>query len=220
MKTRGKQPVEQRVEAFFSAYPKRSYPTGQILVFANENPEYIFYLADGKVRKYDVSYRGDEVVVNIFKSGAFFPMSWAINRSPNHYFYKTETASSVHIVPTEAALQFIKNDPEVMFDLLSRIYRGMDGLLGRLVHLMSGSAKSRLLYELIIECRRFGEENPDGSYSLKINEGDLAARTGLSRETVSREIRKIKTDNLVKLDGKSIQISNLAGLEEKIGSVI
>jgi hypothetical protein len=73
------------------------------------------------VCKYDVSYRGEEVVVNIFKDRAFFPMSWPINKSKNSYFYKTETETELHIVPAEDALQFIKENPDVMLDLLSRL---------------------------------------------------------------------------------------------------
>lgn len=209
--------VAQKIDEQFSRYPKRSYPKGQILVFADESPQHIFYITEGRVRKYDISYKGEDVIVNIFKPPAFFPMSWAINRTSNKYFYKTETETELHVVPVEAALEFVKNNPDVMFDLLSRIYKGMDGLLGRVVHLMSGSAKSRLLYELIIECRRFGTKNKDGSYTLDITEASLAARSGLSRETVSREMQKIKAAGLVRIHGKGIQIMDIAALEQKVG---
>lgn len=212
--------VADKVHASFSKFPRRTYPKGQILVFADESPDHIFYLVKGKVRKYDVSYRGDEVVVNIFKPHAFFPMSWAINESKNSFFYKTETETELHIVPAKNALQFLKSNPDVMLDLLSRMYRGMDGLLGRMVHLMSGSAKSRLIYELIIECRRFGEKSSTNAYKVAVSEVDLAARTGLSRETVSREMQKLKENKLVQIKGKDLLISDITVLEKMLGSEI
>jgi CRP-like cAMP-binding protein len=212
--------VATKINEHFSKYPKRSYPRGQILVFAGENPQHIFYITKGRVRKYDVSYRGDEVIVNLFKPPAFFPMTWAINNTDNNYFYKAEVDSEVHLVPREDALAFLEANPDVMLDLLSRLYRGMDGLLGRVVHLMSGTARSRLLYELIIECRRFGEKQSDGSYVLKSNEGDLAARSGLSRETVSREIKKVKEQGLIQLSNKEIHITDLGALEKKLGKAL
>lgn len=219
-KKRMPEDIALKVDRYFSKYPKRSYPKGQILVFADEDPEHIFYITKGRVRKYDVSYRGDEVVVNVFKPPAFFPMSWAINRASNKYFYKTELETEVHVVPADDALKFIKDNPDVALDLLSRIYRGMEGLLGRMVHLMSGSARSRLLYELIIECRRTGQKNKDGSYKLDLNEVDLAARSGLSRETVSREMHKLKADGLAAVSGKGVSVSGLEALEKKIGREI
>lgn len=205
--------IDQKVDQFFSKYPARSYPKGQILVFGGEDLEHIYYLTKGQVRMYDVSYKGDEVIVNIFKPGAFFPMSWAINGNTNPYFYKTETETTLHIVPPEDAVKFIKSNPDVLFDLLARVYSGIDGLLARLVHLMSGSAKERLLYELVVECDRFGKQQKDGSYLLASSEVDLAARSGLSRETISREIHKIMQHGNVSISKKGIVVKNLDSLK-------
>lgn len=212
--------VAKKINDKFSTYPKRIYPKGQILLFANENPEHIFFVVSGKVRQYDVSYRGDEVIINVFSTPAFFPMSWAVNRSPNKYFFKTETDTELHIIPVDDVLQFVTDNPDVLLDLLSRIYRGMDGLLGRVVHLMSGTAKSRLIYELITECRRFGIMADDGSYTLAVTEVDLAARSGLSRETVSREMQKLKRNEWITLSGKMIKVTNLTALQQALGKAL
>jgi CRP/FNR family transcriptional regulator len=212
--------IAQKIDEHLSKYPKRTYPKGQILLFADEDPEHVYYIVKGRVRQYDVSYRGDEVIVNMYKPPAFFPMNWAINRTPNKYFFKTEEETEVHIVPADDALAFIKENPDVLLDLLGRLYKGMDGLLGRVVHLMSGSAKSRLTYELIIECRRFGKKQDDGSYKLSASEIDMGARAGLSRETVSREIRKLKDQGLVEIVRDGIKLPDLAKLEKALGSEI
>ena len=212
--------VTDKITHFFSQYPKRAHPKGQILVFADESPEYIFYIAKGQVRKYDVTYRGEEVVINIFKSPSFFPMSWVINHTPNKYFYKAETEAQLHIVPAEDALNFLKQNPDVMLDLLGRIYQGLEGVYGRLVHLMSGTARSRMIYELIIECRRFGQKQPDGSFVVAVNELDLAARSGLSRETISREIGKLKGLGWVTSNRKDIIVHDIVQLEQALGSEV
>lgn len=212
--------IAQKVQQHFSTYPKRTYPKGQILVFADEDPEHIFYIVQGKVRQYDVSYRGDEVILTVFGKDAFFPMSWAINHGPNHYFYKTEEETEVHIVPADDALEFVKNNPDVLLDLVSRLYRGMDGLLGRVAHLMAGSARSRLIYELIIESRRFGDDKGSGKFTLQTSEVDLAARAGLSRETVSREIQKLKDRGWLTLNSKSITVEDISELEQTLGQEV
>lgn len=209
--------VAAKVHDFFSKYPARSYPKGQVLVFAGENPEHIFYLSKGRVRKYDVSYRGEKVIVNIFKTGAFFPMSWALDKTPNAYYYETEAETQLHVVPPEDAKQFLVQNPDVMLDLLTRVYRGTEGLLGRMVHLMSGTARSRVLYDLIVECRRFGADKGEGAYELRTNEVEIAARSGLSRETVSREMRKLKERDWVQVGNGVITINDVAKLEHAIG---
>jgi CRP-like cAMP-binding protein len=210
--------ITAKIEEHFSQYPLRSYPKGQILIHAGEDPEHIYYLARGKVRQYDISYRGDEIVVNVFKPGAFFPMSWAITRAPNKYFFDAEMAIEVRAAPADTTLAFLQANPDVMFDLLTRLYRGMDGVLGRMVQLMSGSARSRVLYELLVEARRFGKKTENGSYRISINESELAAQAGLSRETVSREVQKLSQSGLVKVSSTGIRIRTMAELEERLAA--
>ncbi len=212
--------VGEKIESFFAKYPVRSYSKGQILVMAGDEAGYVYNLVEGKVKQYDVTYRGDEVILNIFKPPAFFPMSLAINKVENPYIYEADTALKLHQAPADEAVEFIKDNPDVMFDLLSRVYRGADGLLGRMAHLMGSSAKSRLIYELLLEARRFGKPGKDESCTIDISETDLGARAGLSRETVSRELHKLKTEKLVTLSPKHIGITSLPKLEKKLGQEV
>lgn len=211
--------IFNKVRNFFSQYPKRTYSKDQILIFAGENPEKVHYIVSGRVSQYDISYRGDEIVVNVYKEPAFFPMSWAINKKDNTYFYKTEEPSVIHLAPAEDVVAFLKENPDVTFNLLSRLYNGVEGILSRVVHLMSGSAKSRIMYELIIESRRFGEEQSDGSIVLSVNENDLGSHAGLARETVNREMKHLKDKGLITLKSGKIIINSLASLEEQLGKV-
>lgn len=210
--------IAKKVEQFFGRYPLRTFSKGQILIYAGDDPQAIQYLVNGRVQQYDISYRGDEVVVNIYQPPAFFPMSWAINRMPNKYFFQTLTDVELRQAPPEDVLDFLKSNPDVMLDLTSRLYSGMDGLIRRMAHLMGGSANSRLLYELLIECKRFGTPEKDGSYRLDVNEGELANRTGMSRETVSRQIKSLKEQKLITVSRKGLVLRDVAAIERKLGS--
>lgn len=207
--------VAAKISNFFEKYPSRHYLAGQILVQANEDPTHVFHLLEGRVKQYDISYRGDEVVLNTFKPPAFFPMSYAINRTANIYFYETETEVELKLAPVDDAIDFLKSNPDVTYDLLSRVYRGADGLLGRLAHLMAGSARSRLLYELLIEARRFGTPRGKG-VAITLTESDIGAHAGLARETVSREIRKLKDEGLISVIKHEIWVADI----ERLASLV
>ena len=209
--------IAHKIEEFFAQYRLRSYAKGQILILNGDTTDSIYYLIKGSVKQYDVTYRGDEIILNMFKPPAFFPMSIAINHTPNPYIFEADTDIELRQAPAEEVVEFIKANPDVMYDLLSRLYKGVDGLLGRTAHLMGSSAKSRLIYELILEARRFGTPQEDGSCLLGINEKDLGARAGLSRETVNREVHKLKDEDLIAIRNKAILIKNMADLEKKLG---
>jgi CRP-like cAMP-binding protein len=209
-----------KIETFFAKYRLRHYAKGQVLILNGDRTNYIYHLIKGKVKQYDVTYRGEEVILNVFKPPAFFPMSLAINKVQNPYIYEAETEIEVRQVPAQEAVAFIKANPDVMFDLLCRVYRGIDGILGRMAHLMSSSARGRLIYEIILEARRFGAMQPDGGCLLSITEKDLGARAGLTRETVSREISKLKAEGLIDVGSKDILVKNMTLLEQKPGQVV
>lgn len=213
-----KDEVAKKIEDFFKQYRVRRFNKGYILMYADNEPPGVFHLVSGQVRQYDISSSGAEVVVNVFKPPAFFPMSWAINKTPNQYFFEAESSVTIRMAPADEAVEFIKSNPDVMFDLLSRVYSGADGLLRRMAHLMGSSASTRLLYELLIAGRRYGKEQPDGSLIIPISEEELAKRAGLSRETVSRELGKIKKMDLASVSRKGFSIKDLSKLEKELGS--
>ncbi len=184
---------------------------------AEEPPEGVFYLAAGRVSQYDITPTGNEVVVNVFKPGAFFPMSWAVNDTPNHYFFEASTAVTVHLAPAADAVRFLQDNPLVMYNLLSRVYRGVDGVLRRMAHLMGGDARSRLLFELLNAAYRFGETQAGGSVFVTLKEGDLAKHTGLARETINRNLQSLKAAGLVTISHSGITIPNISRLEDLLG---
>lgn len=213
------QGISEKIEAFFAEYRLRTYSKGQVIILNGDEPQYVYLLVSGRVKQYDVTYRGDEIILNTFKPMAFFPMAHAINGGESKYIYEAETDIEVKQAPAKAVVVFIKENPDILYDLMSRVYRGMDGVLGRMAHLMASSAKGRLMFELLTECRRFGDVD-DNSCSARINEKDIGARAGLSRETVSREMKTLIESGLVAFDAGLVTISDVDAFEAKLSKVI
>jgi CRP-like cAMP-binding protein len=71
------------------------------------------------------------------------------------------------------------------------------------MQLKSGTAASRLLLELAIAAERFGTSTKEGLL-VQITEAQLAQQTGLARETISRELRVLKEQNLVDITKRGI----------------
>lgn len=207
--------IKAKVEAFFKNYQHRQYRKGEVLVRADEDPPGVFYVVSGKVRQYDITEQGTVVIVNIFKPPAFFTMSWAINQTPNAYFFEAMEPVELWLAPRQETVDFIRGNPDVQFNLLSRLYRGTDGLLLKMTHLMAASAYSRAMLELIIAAKRFGKPSSRGEIKLDVTAAELAGRTGLTRETVSRELQKLKAKKLIRVSLGTIVIPSLAMLEEE-----
>jgi CRP/FNR family transcriptional regulator len=210
--------VARKVRDFFSQYPEKKFIKQQIIVQTGDEPAGIFYMLEGRVSQYDISPTGAEVVVNVFQPPAFFPMSWAINKTPNQYFFEASSDVVARQAPPDDVVEFLRGEPDVLFDLLSRVYRGSDGLLRRLAHLMGGGARSRLVFEILNAARRFGEHSANGSVNVPLKEGDLAKHSGLARETVNRVIQNLKTEGLVEVNKDGLTVPDMKSLEASLGT--
>lgn len=211
------QPVFDKITDFFSKSTTKTYSKGEILTFGDQDPEGVSFLLDGVVEQYDLTPEGNKVTVNIYKPPAFFPMSWAINKTPNTYFYAALSDVKVKQASAEKTVVFLKENPDVTFDLLSRVYKGTDALLRRLALATSGVASNRLIFELLMEAYRFGTDTPEGKRTIKVRQNNLASRSGLARETVSRELHKLENDGVLSLSKEGI-VLDIEKLESSLNS--
>lgn len=207
--------IIRKLNNFFNNFDKHQYQKGEIIIRSGEAPKGIFYLQRGFVRQYSISEKGDEVTLNLYKPHTFFPMMWALNNTPNNYYFETLTATSVAIAPRDKVVTFIKNEPEILYDLTKRLYKGIDGILKRMEYLMSGDAYKKLIVILLISRERFATSDKKLAISLKLTHKELAAQAGISRETVSREMKKLEKRGLVSYNRNLITIRNLKKIEKE-----
>lgn len=210
--------IIRKFQDYFAGETPTRYPKGEILVSPGEVSDKAYFVTSGRIRAYELSYRGEEVVVSIINPPAFFPMSWSVERIPNRFYYKAESDCEVYLVDAEKVVDFMKANTDVLYNQLQRLYSAINGVLGRMVYTMAGTAKSRLLYELVAECRSYGQTQPDGSIHITATERDLASRAGLTRETVSREMSKLKKQGWVEVNGKGIFVRELQQIERALGN--
>lgn len=201
--------ILDKLNDFFGAYNLKNYSAGQIISLAQQEPPGIIFLTKGLVGQCGIDDKGQKVVLNIFKPPVFFPMSWAINKNTSQFLYEALNDVECRVAPPEEVLNFTKANPDVLLDLLARVYRGTDGLLNKIFELSVGSAKSRLYQEIVVEAIRFGQLKPNGSAVISITAVELSERAGLSRETVSRQLKELQTEGLISRQNSQITVNKI-----------
>jgi CRP-like cAMP-binding protein len=205
--------THEAIDNFFENHPVQKYRRGQVLILPGEGTDYAYYLVRGRMKVYDISYRGDEITIDIFKEPAIFPLSLILNQSSTRYIYEADSDIELRRAPATEMLDFLGANAEMTLDLLSHLYDRLDDVIDRMVHLVARSAKSRIVHELIVMCGQLGDARIGGGYSLSMTEKELGAKIGLSRETVSREMRSLKEKGLLQISHKHIIVSNLNRLQ-------
>src|SRR3989339_1852453 len=149
-------------EAFYKQFVPRDYKKGELLIRADDDPQGIFCLTKGFVRQYTISKAGTELTLHILKPTTYFPMVWAINGTPNVYNFEALTDVTVGRVPRDKVVNFIKDKPKIIFELMSELLEEYAETLTRVEHLVFSDAYRRVISILIYIAKHFGEEKGKG----------------------------------------------------------
>ncbi len=206
-------------ETFYKQFTTRTYKKGEMLIRADDDPQGIFYLKDGYVRQYTISKTGFELTLHILKPISYFPMVWAVNGTPNVYFFEALTPVEVGRAPRDQVVDFIKDKPTIIFELLSELIEDYAESLTRIEHLVFSDAYRRVISVLLYIAKHFGEEHK-GSVVVyhRFTQQDIATLVGVARETASNELVKLEKRGLVKYVDHSMLFGNIKSLELELAS--
>lgn len=207
-------------ETFYQQFSTREYKKGEMLIRADDDPQGIFCLTKGYVRQYTISPVGNELSLHILKPISYFPMVWAINGTPNVYFFEALTAVEVGRAPRDQVVDFIKDKPTLLFALMSELLEDYAETLKRVEHLVFSDAYRRVISVLIYIAKHFGEAHKNGIIvNHRFTQADIATLVGIARETASIELLKLEKKGLIKYVDHSILFEDLDKLSAQINSV-
>lgn len=206
-------------EAFYKQFAVRSYKKGEMLIRADDDPQGIFCLTKGYIRQYTISKTGFELTLHILRPVSYFPMVWAINGTPNVYYFEALTPVEVGRAPRDEVVNFIKDRPTIIFELLSELIERYAETLTRMEHLVFSDAYRRVISVLLYIAKHFGEKTSKGVIvNHRFTQQDIATLVGIARETASIELVKLEKKGLIKYVDHSILFESLDKLNSELSS--
>ncbi len=211
----------EKVGKFFEKYPLVQYKKGGLILGAKATtPPGVFYIKDGFVRQFLISKKGDMFVVHVFQPGSFFLMTWAVNSQPNSYNFEAFTNCHLHKAPLTDVRNFVKENPEIMYNFTSRLLRGLDGLLTRMEYLMVESSFIKTASLLLYLAEKFGQKKGDSIIiHLSLTHKEIASWIGTTRETASLQLEQMKKQGLIDYQRKYILIRSPHNLQKEIRKI-
>ena len=206
--------VQKQLSAFFGKFPLESF-VKESAVVTPDNDRGVFFLTKGTVKMTGRPKKKGAFTLNIYKSPALFPMFLVFGQKDKH-FYSALSDVEGHFAPPSVFAKFLRKNPTILWDLLKRIYRGLEGFFLLLEVQLSGNAYLKTLAQIIIHSRRFGHEKEGVVvFDWHLTHEQIASQTGLARESVTKEIRKLQKKGLIGYRGKRLFVNDPGKLEEE-----
>ncbi|MDO8498396.1 MAG: Crp/Fnr family transcriptional regulator [bacterium] len=185
-----------------------------IVLHADDGISDIFYIKNGYVRVYRISELGEELTLSILKPGDLFPMLWEVKDAPNPYYMEAITDLEVWRFPRDQFLSFVKDRPDLFYDLTSNLMVRFGGMLNRMEYLITSRAYNKVAATLFTCAKRFGVKQKDEVIvDVPLTHKDIATLVGITRETTCLEMKKLERKGLISHLGRLLVIKDMKRLE-------
>lgn len=210
-------PIE-KLNAFFANYKQIVYKKDEMIISEDEEPAGVYFLKVGFVKMGSIFTNGGELTLNIFKPGSFFPMMWAIGEIKNSYFCQAMSEVKVYRAPKADVIKFVKENPDVLYDLTRRVLIGLDGMITNVQFLLFGSSYNRIAAAILLLAKRFGEKTNNGQIMIGLNliHQDIAQLAGVTRETASIALKQLEKRGVISRLKKRFVVNNITKLTSEI----
>ena len=184
------------------------------VVFHEGDPGSAFYLVKkGRVKVYKVARDGREQVLSIMGDGQIFGDVPAFDGGPYPATAAAMVDSEILLIRREDFQEIVRRHPEIALKVIQVLGSRLRQALELVRDLSFKQVPHRLAGLLIKLGQEYGEESGEGIIiTLSLSRQDLADIVGTSRETVTRELKKMERAGLVRIDRRLITITNSPGL--------
>lgn len=209
--------ASEKLINFFSKFKLFQYKKGETILRPGDMPQGICFVKRGYVRLYSFSKEGKELTLVIYKPGDFFPVVWAFKgQRPSEYYFETLSAVDIERAPREAFIKFIEKNYDAFLEVNDHILERFQVALKRMQYLTFGNASAKLASILLICGKDFGKKkNGNIEIQIPLTHKDIANLMGVTRETVSVELKKFDRRGLVGYNNKLLILKDQKGLEEE-----
>lgn len=179
---------------YLTSYPVKKFTRGDIVLQQDAEPTGGFFIKSGIVKSYNLTAKGEERPIELNTSLDVFPIGWLFDKiHRSQYYYEAMTDTELYCVPKEEFVTYLRDHSETMFQLLDRQVERSTHTQLRLNALEHSKAFDKVVSTLHYFALRFGQDIARNAIRipLPLTQQDVANFTGLTRETVSSEFKKL-----------------------------
>ncbi len=198
---------------------KRLFKKHSILLYQGEAPRMAYILVSGIVKVYSINTAGEEQIATFQVEGDLFPSPWIFGKSASTlYYYEALTDCEVLVMPRDAVRKAISSRPDLLEGMLDYFVVNYTGLLMRVTALEQSRAREKIMFTLYYLLFRYGQEIRPGIYKINValTHGVIASLVGLTRETTTTELSKLKAQKVVNYSAHTYTV-NKPKLERLLG---
>lgn len=180
-------------DEMLSDQTSRKFDPGQHLFHQGDDDNNIYKIESGLVRLYRILNDGRRQIISFRFAGDILGFKVGAGR---HYAAEAVTSVRVRSLDQNSAYRRLRDEPALAPQLIDLLSQELENARGQIAVLNRRSAIEKLAAFILELHRRQGE---CGTVEIPLSRTDIADFLGLTIETVSRNLTKLRTKGIIEL---------------------
>ena len=194
-------------------WTKKTIEKGRILFLEGDPGDDIYYILEGAIKVFILDSSGRENILALLGPGDFVGEMSIIDEKPRSATAQALEKSQVLVLNRTLFASQIKENPSIAFRIIQILVERLRKTDQQLLFQVCKTARQRVGKAILDLAEKFGRNTDEGILiNLRITHQDLAAYSGVARETATRMVQDFLNSNLLKINPKNCLI--VTDLEE------
>jgi CRP-like cAMP-binding protein len=201
------------LELLMARKSEQVYKKGEIIFREGAFPGGIFYIVNGKAKKYKMDGDGREQIIYVANTGELLGYHAILSEDNYPDSAAVLEESLITFIPREDFLEAIKQSDVLNRRLLKTLSHEFAVLANSLAMFAQRSVRERLALQLIVIREKYKVDfEPGKPVEINMGRDDLASLVGTARENVVRMLSELKEEGVVATKGRKIIVLDVKKL--------
>ena len=189
---------------------EEKYAKGQVIFREGAYPTGIFFLREGKVKKFKTDKQGKEHIIYVANSGEMIGYHALLAEERYPDAAATLEESLISFIPRQDFLSVLSTSKVLSQRLLKTLSHEFSVFVNSVASFAQRSVRERFAMQLILLREKYKKDfTPGMKVEIDMSRDDLASLVGTARENIVRILKEFKEDEILETRGRKILIKNV-----------
>ncbi|MBE6318067.1 MAG: Crp/Fnr family transcriptional regulator [Bacteroidales bacterium] len=185
-----------------------NYKKNQVIYAEKEEPEYIWCLLKGKVKKYKDGIGGRQQILRLIRPVQYFGYRAYFAKELYGSSAAALEASMLGAIPMSLVDDLIDKNNKLARFFIHELSRNLGGSDTKIVNLTQKHIRGRLAEALIVLKENYGYEDDNSTLKIYLAREDLANLSNMTTSNAIRTLSCFMSEKIIVVDGRRIKIVN------------
>ncbi len=182
-----------------------------MLFMEGDSCNFLHFIISGKIKIFKSNDFGKEFIINIYKNGDFLGHISLLENSKHKESAMAIENTEVALIPREDFFQALYSNQEVAMKFIKLMSKDYAEAEDKLLKLAYDSARKRVAEAILYVSKKHNHSDSD-NVSFSIDRENISSLSGISPESVSRNLSDLREEGLIETGNGTLKILNVKKL--------